>query len=238
MTTFVLVHGAYHGGWCWVDVAKRLRAAGHEVFAPTITGLGERYHLATPEVGLDTHIKDIVNAVEWEGLRDFVLVGHSYGGMIIGGVADELGERIKAIVYLDALIPRNGVSVLDYNPAARREEIQKSAESFNGWQIPAYSAKFYGVADTAKQKWVDGKCVPHPLKSMSDKSSLSEDPHKGISTRVYLLCTNPPLPYMRQFFEWAQAQDDWICGEMNTGHDLMVTEPKKLSEFLLEFGQG
>jgi pimeloyl-ACP methyl ester carboxylesterase len=235
MTAFVLVHGAFHGGWCWRDVAVRLRAADHEVFTPTLTGLGERHHLASTETDLETHVQDIVGVIDWEDLHDIVLVGHSYGGMVIGATADRRGERVKAIVYLDALIPRDGMSVFDFNPPERRDESRKAAETFNGWQIPARTAAYYGVSDAAQQDWVDGKCVPHPLKCMTGKPSLSTDPHAGIARRAYVLCTDPPLVYMRQFYDWALAEGDWICREIATGHDLMVTEPKAVSDILLEF---
>ncbi len=235
MTTFVLVHGAYHGGWCWRDVAARLRVADHEIFTPTLTGLGERHHLASREVDLETHILDITGVIDWEGLHDIVLVGHSYGGMVIGGVADQRGGQIRSIVYLDAVIPRNGMSVLDFQPPGRAEEFQQAVKSFNGWQLPAYSAAYYGVRDLRQQRWVDGKCVPHPFKCMTQKSSLSPDPHANIAQCAYVLCTEPPLPYMQQFFEWAESQDGWTCHEMPTGHDLMVTEPEVLSTLLLDF---
>ena len=106
MATYVLVHGAFLGGWCWRDVAARLRAAGHDVFAPTLTGLGERYHLATPDTDLETNVQDIIGVIDWEDLNDIVLVGHSYAGMVVGGVAGRHGDRIKSIIYLDAHIPR------------------------------------------------------------------------------------------------------------------------------------
>ncbi len=235
MTAFVLVHGAFHGGWCWRHVAARLRAVGHEVFTPTLTGLGERHHLASRETDLETHVQDIVGVIDWEDLRDIVLVGHSYGGMVIGAAADRRSERVKAIVYLDAEIPRDGVSVLDSNPPERRDSIRKAAESHNGWQIPPHTAAYYGVSDTDQQAWVDEKCVPHPLKCVTQKPSLSADPHAGIGQRAYLRCTDPPLAVMRQFYDRALAEGDWICRELATGHDLMVTEPEAVSDFLLVF---
>src|SRR5438128_128006 len=104
MATFVLVHGAWHGGWCWKRVTPLLRAAGHEVYATTLTGLGERVHLASPNVGLALHVQDVVGVLEYEDLRDVILVGHSYGGIVISGVADRVPERLRHLVYLDALV--------------------------------------------------------------------------------------------------------------------------------------
>ena len=217
MATFVLVHGAYHGGWCWRDVAKRLISDGHEVFTPTLTGLGERYHLADKTVDLDTHVKDIIGVIDWNDLQDIVLVGHSYGGAVIGCVADQRGDEIKSIVYLDAIIPADGKSVLDFNPPERRKEFFKMADDFNGWQLPPRPAVYYGVTDPAQQKWVDEKCVPHPLKTLTDKPELSGDPHASIDKCGYVLCTNPPLAYMQQFYDWAQPQKKWDCQKLLPG---------------------
>ena len=113
MSTFVLVHGAWHGGWCYKRVAQILRKAGHEVYTPTLTGLGERSHLMSPTVNLDTHVQDIGNVIRWEELSDLVLCGHSYGGMVITGVADKVPDKIKALVYLDAFVPSNGEAIAD-----------------------------------------------------------------------------------------------------------------------------
>src|SRR5215211_1043953 len=121
MATFVLVAGAWHGGWCWRKVTPLLRAAGHEVFAPTLTGLGERSHLAHPDVGLTTHIQDIVNLLEYEDLNDVVLVGHSYSGMVITGVAEQVPGRLAHLVYLDAFVPENGQALVDLLPPEGRQ---------------------------------------------------------------------------------------------------------------------
>ncbi len=236
MTAFVLVHGAWHGGWCWRYVAARLRAAGHEVFTPTLTGLGERHHLANRETDLETHVQDIVGVIDWEDLRDIVLVGHSYGGMVTGITADRRRERVQAIVYLDAMIPRDGMALLDFNPPERRDSFHKAAEAHNGWQIPPYTAEFLGVSDFEQRVWVDEKCVPHPLKCVTQKPNLSADPHAGIAQLAYLLCTDSPLvDHLRQFYNRALTEGDWTCRELATGHDLMVTEPEAVGDFLLEF---
>ena len=120
MTTFVLVHPAWFGGWCWRKVSPVLRARGHEVFAPTLTGLGERAHLASQKVGLEMHVEDVANVLEYEDLRQVILVGNSSGGMVITGVADRMPERIAHLVYLDAFVPEDGQSMLDIVPAERR----------------------------------------------------------------------------------------------------------------------
>ena len=163
MAAFVLVHGAFHGGWYWRDVFAHLRAAGHEVFAPTLTGLGERRHLASPAVDLSTHVQDVANLLEWEDLQGVVLVGHSYGGMVITGVADRLAERLAALIYLDAAVPEDGQCVLDLQAPERRESILEEVVANGGWLWPPRTAEFYGVRDPAKQAWVDARCVPQPF---------------------------------------------------------------------------
>jgi pimeloyl-ACP methyl ester carboxylesterase len=152
MATIVLVHGGWSGGWNWQDVARRLRAAGHEVYAPTLTGLGERVHLATPDVGLDTHITDIVNVLAYEDLGDVVLAGHSYGGMVITGVAAQAPDRLAQLVYLDAYVPFAGESLLDLvSPAARRTLEAQFRAGGDGWRHPGLGG------ETLRH-------VPHPWK--------------------------------------------------------------------------
>jgi pimeloyl-ACP methyl ester carboxylesterase len=119
MAQYVLVHGGAHGGWCWHHVAKRLRAAGHAVFTPTLTGLGERRHLLSADTDLETHITDVLNMMLFEDLSDVILVGHSYGGMVITGVADRARARIQQLVFLDAAIPRDGEALIDWSPGLK-----------------------------------------------------------------------------------------------------------------------
>jgi len=146
MATYVLVHGGWHGGWCWQRVTPLLRAKGHDVFTPTLTGLGDRAHLARPDVGLDTHIQDVVAMMEMEGLLDVTLVGHSYAGAVVQGVADRVPSRIARMVYLDAYVLENGKSLADYIPAERREGFLKSGEQGG---FPPFPPQAFGVT---KQK--------------------------------------------------------------------------------------
>ncbi|MGH3441944.1 MAG: alpha/beta fold hydrolase [Nitriliruptorales bacterium] len=238
MATFVLVHGAFHGGWCWRGVVAPLRAAGHEVFAPTLTGLGERSHLASPAVDLSTHVRDVANLIEWEELRDVVLVGHSYGGMVITGVADRLAERLRALVYLDALVPEDGQCALDLQLPERREAILEEVAANGGWQWPPRPAEFYGVRDPAKQAWVDGKCTPQPFRTLFERLHLDGPPGARISRKLYIRCTDPPLAYMRRFYEWASGAPGWQVTELATGHDAMVTEPEALAQILADWAEG
>jgi pimeloyl-ACP methyl ester carboxylesterase len=229
MATFVLVHGAFHGGWCWRDVAARLRAAGHVVFAPTLTGLGERSHLAAPAVDLSTHVQDVANLIQWEELGELVLVGHSYGGMVITGVAERRPERLAALIYLDALVPQDGQCALDLQPPERRASILEEVAANGGWLWPPRTAAFYGVRDARRQAWVDGKCTPQPFQTLCEQLRLAAPPGGKVARKLYVLCTDPPLAYLRQFYQRAAAAPDWQVAELATGHDAMVTQPQILA---------
>jgi pimeloyl-ACP methyl ester carboxylesterase len=235
MATFVLVHGAFHGGWCWRDVTAELRAAGHEVFAPTLTGLGERSHLASPAVDLSMHIRDVANLIEWEDLREVVLVGHSYGGMVITGVADRLADRLAALVYLDALVPQDRQCVLDLQPPERRASILEEVAANGGWFWPCRTAAFYGVPDPARQAWVDGKCTPQPFHTLFERLRLGSPAGGKVSRKLYILCAAPPLPYLRKFYDGAVVSPGWEARELATGHDAMITQPLILAGLLAEW---
>jgi pimeloyl-ACP methyl ester carboxylesterase len=165
--TFVLVHGAWHGGWCWRRVADVLQQRGHKVFTPT-TGLGERSHLIDGKINLTTHVTDVVNVIKWESLKDIVLVGHSYGGMIISGVADAMRDSISSIVFLDAFVPESGDSVAAKASQPVRESITAAAEKGETIMKPVSAAVFRG--NEKDRAWVDAMCTPHPLATLTDRS--------------------------------------------------------------------
>ncbi len=238
MATFVLVHGAFHGGWCWREVSARLHAEGHEVHAPTLTGLGERHHLAGAAVDLTTHVQDVANLLQWHELREVTLVGHSYGGMVITGVADRMAERLSSLVYLDALVPENRQSVLDLQPPERRTAILDEVAAGGGRFWPPRSAEFYGLQDPAQQAWVDAKCTPQPFLTLCEPLRLDGPPGGKVGRKLYVLCTEPPLPYMHRFHDMAGATDGWQATTLATGHDAMVTEPERLARLLLEWQSG
>ena len=185
MTTFVLVHGAWHGGWCYKRVARLLRQAGHEVYTPTLTGLGERAHLMNRGIDLDTHVQDIVGVIRCEELSDVVLCGHSYGGMVITGVAEQIAAKIRSLVYLDAFVPENGKSLLDYASAERSRQMRDDAtQNGEGYKItPPPAAAFAVNAEDAA--WVDAMCVKQPL-AHSSRSS------KSVAGRYRSACTCLP----------------------------------------------
>lgn len=232
MTTFVLVHGAWHGGWCWRDVARILRRDGHEVHTPTLTGLGDRVHLQSPEVGLSVHIEDVVNTIEFENLRNVVLCGHSYGGMVITGVADRIPERLAAIVYLDALVPEDGNCVFDLLLPDRAETFRRDAKSLgDGWLIPAVSAEFFGVTDPQAQTWVDDMCVPMAIRAFEEPIHLNGRQWE-VQKKAYILAGAYQPSSFQVYHARFKDDPDWQVHTLPCGHDAMVVLPQELSGLL------
>ncbi|HEX8055539.1 MAG TPA: alpha/beta fold hydrolase [Novosphingobium sp.] len=234
MATYVLVHGAGHGGWCYQRLARLLRAEGHEVYAPTLTGLGERSHLLTPEVGLDTHIADVVSLLEHEDLRDVILAGHSYGGIVITGVADRARTRVGQLVYLDAAILYNGESLYDVTPALAmmRDEMKVvGGMELVLWPDDPVAYAIYGVTDAADWAWMRDRLKPHPWRAFTDKLRLSDPAAVAALPRTVINC---PATLEKRVGE---SLDRYHVGdriwEIDTGHDLMITEPEKTAEMLL-----
>lgn len=232
--TFLLVHGAWHGGWCWRDVAKELRRAGHAVFTPTLSGLGDRAHLPWAGIGLATHVRDIVNVIEAEELAAVRLVGHSYGGIVISGVAEYCADRLAHLVYLDALVPRHGlthVELVPPRPGGSLEQLRKSGGTAT--HLPAGSMEFLGVHDPEQVQWLNRHLTPHPLKTMTDPSDL---PHDRAATlrRTFIRCTERARSTMSSFAKAAASDPSWRYRELATGHDAMVTAPAPLARLLLE----
>jgi pimeloyl-ACP methyl ester carboxylesterase len=187
--TFVLVHGAWHGGWCWSRVADRLRAAGHRVFTPTQTGLGERKHLLSKDITLDTFRTDITNVIEAEELSEIVLVGHSFGGNAISGVADVIRERVSHLVYLDSLVIEGGKSPFDGLSAEVVAARRKLAEeSSGGLSLPNPPPSVFGVSDAQDAEWVKRRLTPHPLSTYTNKLNI-KGPVGNHLPRTYIHCT-------------------------------------------------
>ncbi len=233
MTTFVLVHGAWHGGWCWRDVAKGIRAAGHDVFTPTLTGLGDRVHLQSPEIGLSVHIQDIVNLLKAEELTDVVLCGHSYGGMVISGVASAASKHLAALVYLEAFLPSNGDCTFDVMAPETRGVFEKMAQNGgNGWLVAPLNAKFFGVNDLDQQNWVDRRCEGMAIRAFQEVLQNHSEP-KSEFRRHYILANGNNPSQFHAIHDRLSSRSDWNTHRLECGHDAMVIDPDGVSKILL-----
>jgi pimeloyl-ACP methyl ester carboxylesterase len=239
MATFLLVHGAWHSGRCWDRVGPLLESAGHRVFAPSLTGYGDKAHLLGPEVGLDTHVEDVVGLIREEDLSDVVLVGHSYAGLVVSSVANQVPDRIAQLVYLDAMVPRHGETAQDVQPVTRKL-IDLAATSGNGWRIPPLPempAPFglFGVTDPADVAWLRSMLSDQPVRCLQQPVRL-DNPAANAVPRTHIHCvglqpegiTRRPVPAVQPNGEPAQV---W---ELPTGHDCMITMPAELSDLLLK----
>ena len=229
--TFVLVHGAWHGGWCWRRVADHLEGKGHKVFTPTLTGLGERSHLLSKDVNLATHITDILNVMKWEGLKDIVLVGHSYGGLIVSGVADQAHDKIASIVFLDAFVPDNGDSLLEKASQAARDGMNDAIKKGEIAMKPIPAAVFR--VNEKDRAWVDAQCTPHPIATFTDKAVVTGGREK-IAKRAYIRAKGYPSVPFDAAHDKLKAAGGWKTYEVPAGHDVMVDMPDRLTEILVE----
>ena len=233
MRTYVLVHGGGHGGWCYQRVARLLRAAGHEVYTPTLTGLGERAHLLRPEVDLDTHIADVVGLLKYEDLRDVILVGHSYGGMVITGIADRAPDRIGHLVYLDAATPVNGES-LAMHAKAIMDGLRASMQVVNGVELVMFPsvemANYLGVTNPEDVAWVVERLTPQPWKTFAQPLRLTNEVALCKIPQTHIVCTSTLATRDRARMDQLTQGRVW---DIDTGHHLMITEPGKTADALL-----
>jgi pimeloyl-ACP methyl ester carboxylesterase len=231
MTTFVLVHGAWHGGWCWRRVADLLERRGHKVFAPTLTGLGERSHLIGGSINLDTHITDVVNVLKWEDLGDVVLVGHSYGGWPISGAIEQALDRIASVVYLDAFVPEDGQKPLDLaSEFARKGTLEAIAKGDVSRPGPPAATFHVGDKDRA---WVDGKLTPQPVGVMLQPIKLS-GARERLRKKTYIRAPKYPQPAFDSYYGAKKADPSWRVFEVPCGHDVMIDMPEELAGILLQ----
>ena len=235
MSTYVLVHGGGHGGWCYQRVARILQGRGHTVYAPTLTGLGERSHLLDDTVDLHRHIEDVVAVLQFEDLHDVILVGHSYGGMVITGVADQAADRIGRLVYLDAANPVNGQSLVDVSGPII-EAVRPYGEVVDGIELvllPAPDAGLlYGVTDTADLAWMAERLTPHPWACFAQPLDLTNEEALWAIPQYHIVCTSTLATRDREMMGRARAEGRlW---DIDTGHDLMITEPKLTADALLQ----
>lgn len=241
MANFVLVHGAWHGAWCWRRVVDALHAQGHRAFAVTLTGVGERVHLMSSLITLETHIADVANTIEAEELQDVVLAVHSYAGMLGTAVADRMPQRLKHLVYVDAVVPRPGESWSSTHASATRESRLAAAEASPDYAFPPPDPSVFGLA-AGDYEWVKRRQTPHPGHTYPAK--LEFDPQRVAQVpRTFVDCTQPKLatidsirPRVRDAKFWNGA---WVAGggarvvEMATGHDPMISAPAELAALLV-----
>jgi pimeloyl-ACP methyl ester carboxylesterase len=232
MATFVLVHGTSCGGWVWQKLTPLLRAAGHEVFTPTLTGVGDRSHLLDCNVDLNTHITDITNLIEYEDLSDVVLVGHSYAGMVITGVAAKIPERLRLVFYLDAYLPDDGQSEADLWSADMRAGILGDIAAGRGVRQPPALA-FLGITDEAMGNWLKVRLTPHPLACYNQAPPIGGVRSASLR-KVFLHCTEGPTTPLFSTFASKAKDYGWETFELATGHAAMLTAPRELAAILFQ----
>ena len=235
MATYVLVHGGGHGGWCYQRVARMLRSAGHEVYAPSMTGLAERSHLLGPHVDLDLHIQDIVALLHYEDLKDVILVGHSYGGMVITGVADRAADRVGRVVYLDAATPVDGQSLVDVaGPII--EAVRPYGQTIDGVELvllpgPGAGA-LYGVTDPGDLAWMEERLTGHPWKCFEQPLKLTNEAAFNALPKYHIVCTSTLATRDEDLMR--EAREAGRLWDIDTGHDLMITEPQAVTDALIQ----
>ncbi|MGE0501052.1 MAG: alpha/beta fold hydrolase [Rhizobiaceae bacterium] len=224
MTTFVIVHGAWAGAWAWVRVGDRLTAQGHRVVVPTLSGLGERSHLAGPQIGFETHVADIVNEIRWKDLQDVVLVAHSYGGFVATAAVEEVGDRLAAIVYVDAFIPKDGQAFADFSP---------------DWQVPADRlidappAVLGDYLDDADRIWVNAKATPQPAGTFTGRVRVT-GAYERVPRKAFVQATGWDGAIGGSLSEF-EGRADWSVHRIACGHDVAIDKPDDLVAILETF---
>jgi pimeloyl-ACP methyl ester carboxylesterase len=248
MTTFVLVHGGFHGSWCWNRLIPLLETSGHVAFGPSLTGLGDRAHLLSPEVGLSTHIQDIAQLLREQDLQEVILVGHSYGSMVITGVADQLPDRVAHLVYFDTFVPHNGESMADIVPLVISHFRKEAHLHGDGWRVdplkglPFGVGGIHGVTEEPDLSWVRAMEGPQPLKTFEEPLELADPDIISRFLRTHIWCTGGGL-----FFSFIRRLviprtlppkgSGWRLRRLPTGHDAMITMPHELARLLLEVAE-
>ena len=238
---FVLVHPAWHGAWVWKKLTPLLQANGHGVSTPTLTGLGERSHLATPQIGLDDHVKDVAHALTYEDLRDVVLVGHSSSGAVITGAADRVPERIAHLVYLDAFVPDDGQSVFDLILPERRRVLEELVKTEGGgWLLPRFAPppwetvirEMWGVTNDDDVRWMKDRLTSTPVGHFRDPVRRT-NPAADKLPRTYVRCMKYANPRFDAHAEMARRTAGWRYRELQAPHHPAVTNPEEVSSLLL-----
>lgn len=231
MAVIVLVHGGWHGGWCWHLVSDLLKDRGHTVYAPTLTGLGDRSHLLTPDIGLETHVADITGLIERENLSDLILVGHSYGGFVVSCVADRLADRIHSLVYVDAFVPETGTCISDYSSKERLDNLNAMADRHgDGWRVPPPDASLW-VSDPKLIEWVNARTTDHPKRCFFDRIHLRGNLN-DIALRIYVQAEQHTNPRFGEFYSRFSRDPGWRTFRLPTQHDVMLTMPEETAEII------
>jgi pimeloyl-ACP methyl ester carboxylesterase len=232
--TFVLVHGAAHGGWCWRRVADRLSSTGHRVYTPTLTGLGARAHLLSPHVGLDTAVQDVLGVLEYEELNDVVLVGHSFGATVVCGVAARARDHLSALVLVDGLLAQPGSSIMDgFDPSTAAARLAATQVTAGTRTLPPLDLPALGVSEPEDTAWLRRRLTPHPLRTYTDPLRVDPPLAAGLPC-TYVACTEPPYRPVAHSAAMARDQPGWQYRELRTGHDAMITAPAAVAAVLLE----
>jgi pimeloyl-ACP methyl ester carboxylesterase len=228
---FVLVHGAWHGGWCWRRVARLLREAGHDVFTPTLTGFGERAHLLGAGIGPETLVQDVVGVLQHEELTDVVLVGHSFGALVALAVAERDPDRVRRIVLLDGLVVEPGEPAFAGLPPGSAAARTAAAEASGGLAVPPPGGGAFGLAEPEDIAWVDRRLTPHPLRTYAEPFPLRAPLGAGRPV-TYVCCTDPAYPAVHSAHAIAR-REGWDFRELATGHDAMIDAPVATAELLM-----
>jgi pimeloyl-ACP methyl ester carboxylesterase len=245
MAHYILVHGGWHGAWCWDKVVPLLQAAGHHVYTPTLAGLGEQAARLTPEIGLDTHIQDVVNLIETKDLQQVILVGHSYSGMVITGVADCVPGRIAHLVYLDAFVPHDGQSVADIAPLVGTMLRRDAKKDGDGWRVnpprerPLGIGGLFGITEEPDLSLVRSKVTPQSLKTFTQPVHITHKDAVAAIPHTIIECTGRGVivSLMRRAFMRGTLppSEGWNRRTLASGHDAMIIAPQALADLLLDF---
>ena len=230
MAAFLLVHGGWHGGWSWRFVAAALRRTGHDVYTPSLTGLGDRAHLARQGIDLELHVQDVVAVLEMEDLREVVLVGHSYGGMVVTGAADRCTARIRNLVYLDAFVPENGKCALDYIVPERAAAFRREGEQ-SGWIAPP-PLSLWGLTRPEHVAFVKPRETTHPIQCFIQPIRLENEAALARLPKTYIYCSSPATGSFDQFAAKYRSDPSWRFFELKTGHEAMILVPDELTSIL------
>ena len=230
---FLLIHGAWHGGWVWNEISEILNYQGYSVSTPTLTGLGEKKHLLSSKITIDTFIEDVVNHIIFENLNNIILVGHSFAGSVISGVADKLKDRIQKLIYFDAVILKDGQKPFDIAPKELVKQRIELAKRFgNGISIPAPSPDTFGVFDLKKSLLLKERLTPHPLSTYQSKLTIKNEIGNGIPLS-YIFCNDPVYKSLESSREVVHKMK-WPIFGLNAGHDAMLTHPKQTLNLLMK----